>query len=144
MITGHALIEYAGKVAVRDGTTEAGQRAAVSRAYYGAFHVARFFLRSLGVAVTIKHDVQIYLQACAHPPAKEAGHKLADLQSERIKADYELERFAAPGLEPQKFAQYCVELAKDIESLLNQCNDSQSRAAVKSDMERLLAQRGRI
>ena len=143
MITGHALIDYAGKIAVRDAASEAGQRAAVSRAYYGAFHVSREFLRSVGVAVAVKHDVQIYLQSCTHPTAKSAGQKLADLQSERIKADYDLDRFAPTGLESQKFAQYCVELASDIESLLLQCSDAQSRAAVKADVDRLLSARRR-
>lgn len=143
MITGLAIIEYAGKIAVRDAASEAGQRAAVSRAYYGAYHAARLFLRDSGIQVAAKHDVQTYLQVCSLQPIKRAGQKLADLQSERIKADYDLDKFAPAGSEPQKFAQYCVELARDIESLLHQGDDPQSRAAVKADVERLLSARRR-
>lgn len=143
MITGRAIIEYAGKVAVRDAASEAGQRAAVSRAYYGAFHLARAFLRSAGAMAAAKHDVHVYLQSCTHPPVRQIGHKLADLQSERIKADYDLGKFAPAGLEPQRFAQYCVEVAREIESLLDQCNDPQMLAAVKADVDRLLSARRR-
>ena len=47
MMTGDKFISLAGKVASGTQSDEATCRTAVSRAYYGAFHVAKDFLTSL-------------------------------------------------------------------------------------------------
>lgn len=44
MIKGEQFLEVAGKLAARPTASEAEQRSAISRAYYGAFHLARAFL----------------------------------------------------------------------------------------------------
>jgi hypothetical protein len=141
MITGQEIIEYAGKIAARDAASEAGQRAAVNRAYYGAFHVARAFLGDLGIRASARHDAQLYLQCCTSPDAKLAGLVLADLQSERVRADYDLTRFGKPGVEPTAFVRECVAMAADVQSLLRRCGDEVSRASMKTDMEAYLRRR---
>lgn len=75
--------------------TEAHWRSAVSRAYYGAFHVALRLLHSLGVSfpkAASAHEKAAYcLQHADDIGLKEAGRKLASLREMRNAADYRLE-----------------------------------------------------
>jgi uncharacterized protein (UPF0332 family) len=72
---------------------EAYLRSAVSRAYYGAFHVVRALVVDLGVQVP-RHDVHDKLRWClkeSHEPiAQEVARRLNSLRVERNKADYDL------------------------------------------------------
>lgn len=74
---------------------EAHWRSAVSRAYYGAFHVALRLLHSLGVslpkAASAHEKVAYCLQNADDVVLKEAGRKLASLREMRNAADYRLE-----------------------------------------------------
>lgn len=47
-MTGDDFIQFAGKIAVLPSSDAAALRTAVSRAYYGAFHLAKELLRDLG------------------------------------------------------------------------------------------------
>src|SRR5262245_49252200 len=111
-MTGEDFITLAGKLAAATGATEASLRTAVSRAYYGAFHIVKRFFDDVGVKVSRDHgEYQRCLMQCAHPRAVLAGRYLNDLHTSRIKADYDLtNRDVSDG----GFAKECVELASDI------------------------------
>ncbi|HUY33665.1 MAG TPA: HEPN domain-containing protein [Pirellulales bacterium] len=68
-------------------------RTAVSRAYYGAFHVARRFLQNCGVEVP-RSDVHDKLRWCLQQSGSQdleiASRQLDALRAERNKADYDL------------------------------------------------------
>ncbi len=83
-------------VAVRlsGGATEAEWRSAVSRAYYGAFHLARDFVESCGVTLPKTAEAHDKLQWCLAqsgsvqlPPVAE---RLNSLRAARNVADYDL------------------------------------------------------
>lgn len=83
-------------VAVRlsGGATEADWRSAVSRAYYGAFHLACRFVESCGVRLPKTADAHDKLQWCLYhsgnsqlPPLAE---RLNSLRAARNVADYDL------------------------------------------------------
>jgi uncharacterized protein (UPF0332 family) len=81
------------KVLAADAT-EAHRRSAVSRAYYGAFHVVLYFLHSLGVLfpkAASAHEKVAYCLQNADNAVLKAGRKLASLREMRNTADYRLE-----------------------------------------------------
>jgi uncharacterized protein (UPF0332 family) len=77
---------------------EADLRTAVSRAYYGAFHVAREFLEDCGVYLSGKElfkveahqKVRFCLGESRNEDAVMVGKKLGSLRDRRNEADYEL------------------------------------------------------
>ncbi|MCG2659468.1 MAG: hypothetical protein L6437_04380 [Kiritimatiellae bacterium] len=75
-------------------TDKAALRSAVSRAYYGAFNYGRHLLRRLGfkhIADGGDHGiVWRFFQNCGERDIAIAGQNLANLQSDRVKADYKL------------------------------------------------------
>lgn len=50
------FIDFAGNLAVQAATSAPKSRTVVSRAYYGAFHLAGEFLVRMGKAHTDRHD----------------------------------------------------------------------------------------
>lgn len=73
---------------------EAEARTAVSRAYYGVFHLAQAFVcERCGVATPIDQShakLSLCLRNAGHPTADKAGSKLDTLRSARRVADYRL------------------------------------------------------
>src|SRR5688572_10143061 len=63
MITGDQFIEYAARLAAKAVATEAEQRSASSRGYYGAYHLARAFLKEVGLPRADHQQVKICLLA---------------------------------------------------------------------------------
>ena len=97
----------------------AGARTAVSRAYYGSFHLALAVLlekagESCGNSRAHKL-VTIYLRSVDQPDAIAAADLLADLYTDRIKADYRLDLMTT---EDARFAMNGVESAREIERRL--------------------------
>jgi len=97
------------------GMGKAGARSAVSRAYYGAFHLA---IETLDEAASSPHAngkahnlVPIFLKCAGHRDGTAAGNLLADLHSDRVKVDYKLEN---ESVETLSFAQLGVETAQKI------------------------------
>jgi uncharacterized protein (UPF0332 family) len=133
MITGDEFVQLAGKLVVLPGTDEAGFRTAVSRAYYGAFHLARGFLDEIGFAIPENLNAHGYLQNqllnCGHSDAKTAGETLRLLHRNRLSADYRVEdrRFTT-----RDFAGKNVELAHEFRSLLDRCRVEPARGEVQS------------
>lgn len=75
------------------GGTEAEWRTSVSRAYYGAFHVACDLLHILGFSVPHADRAHAYaslrLSNCLDDEAIEVGRQLKELRSRRNQADYD-------------------------------------------------------
>lgn len=116
------------------GQGEGRLRSAVSRAYYGAFHVARQFVADCGVIVPIDplshRNVQWCLANSAEPPLEEVARRLRSLRDARNDADYELAR--------KRFVNYAearhnVERAVGITTLLTPYGtiDERNRVAPK-------------
>lgn len=110
------FVDFSGKIV---GHGPAGARSAVSRAYYGAYHLALSILEDVGCSPPGRrnsHDlVPQFLIASSQGDAIDAGHLLSDLHSERIKADYRLDN---PDVETEKFAKLGVETAHNVRSHL--------------------------
>ena len=130
-MTGDDFIHLAGKLAT--SVDEAALRSAVSRAYYGAFHLALQFLED--IERRIPRNAQAHVQATrtlqnsAHPDAYRAGSLLGDLHTERIKADYRLDD---KRVGTSAFARTCVETAHEIGTALANCRIEPARSEIKS------------
>jgi uncharacterized protein (UPF0332 family) len=88
----HDFLDLAGTLA--DGMSEAEWRSAVSRAYYGVFHLARKLLLQCGFSVPQADQAHAYLwlrlSNSGHPDMQSAGADLKVLRSKRNQADYDL------------------------------------------------------
>ncbi len=86
------FLEVADELAT--GAHEAHWRSAVSRAYYGAFHVGRELLVRCGFIVPEDDKAHAYvymrLSNSGHPDVVQAGTWLDDLRRVRNRADYRL------------------------------------------------------
>lgn len=80
---GNAFIALAGRLAALSTADEATYRTAVSRAYYGAFHLARSLLVEMGFkpvgTANVHAFVQQYLYGSGHADARLAASHLSDL-----------------------------------------------------------------
>jgi uncharacterized protein (UPF0332 family) len=120
-MTGFDFISLAIKLA--NSSTEAELRTSVSRAYYGAFHVAKELVESCGVVLargSNPHDKVYYcLDNCADEDAKKAGSKLNSLRAVRNDADYELgmDQFTS-----QRNIQRHLRNANDIVNAISSCH----------------------
>lgn len=79
--------------ALASGASEAEWRTAISRAYYGAFHVGCDFLREIGFAVPKADRAHAYailrLSNSGDADLNQAGQRLSELRTLRNRADYE-------------------------------------------------------
>jgi uncharacterized protein (UPF0332 family) len=129
---GHDFITLAGKLAASPAADEATYRTAVSRAYYGAFHVARFFLVELGFEpvrnMNVHGFVRHYLNGSAHSDACFAASHLSRLQAARNRADYHLDDLHVGS---QRNAMVCVERAHGIVSALESCRADEARESIR-------------
>jgi len=129
---GHQFIVLAGKLAAAPAGDEATYRTAVSRAYYGAFHVARSFLVELGFEpirnLSVHAFVRRYLNASGDPNAIAATDELGDLQQARNRADYDLDD---PDVGSRGFAMVSVERAHRVVSALESCRRDDVRDGIR-------------
>lgn len=132
-MTGAAFIQLAGELAAQAEPGEARFRTAVSRAYYGAFHLGLELLANLGVRAPrsgSKHFfVYASLQYSGDAAVREAGSLLSDLHGDRTKADYDLDDIEAG---TRDFARVCVETADDVRRLLNGAVDEPRRGTIQA------------
>jgi uncharacterized protein (UPF0332 family) len=135
MIDGNHFIQLAGKLATAN-PDEVTCRCAVSRAYYGAFHLALAFLRDLGIVLpanaTAHATLQHYLIASGYPEARRAGTLLSDLHGDRIRADYRLDH---PRFQDAAFTRLKAAAAHDFRSALIACTSDDAKAAIKASIE---------
>src|SRR5262245_9549210 len=123
---GDEFLEVAKSLAAQADSGEAFYRTAVSRAYYGAFHLARGLLASMGFSVGRNHAIPLrWLMVCGEANAQETGKLLTDLQADRIKADYDLAT--------SRFQQQ--DLAYEIKRLIAVCATEPARSAIKAGIE---------
>jgi hypothetical protein len=134
-MTGDDFITLAGWI-VASGTDAARCRPAISRAYYGAFHLALDFIDDVGGTVhrNAAAHVQVYrlLKASKQRAAAQAGSLLEDLHRDRIKADYRLDNKT---VDSQAYAKHRVEMASKIRSALNECSMEPTRSAIQTEFQ---------
>lgn len=134
------FVTFSGQIVARGS---AGARSAVSRAYYGVFHLAIALLDEFDCAPPRNGNshalVPQFLLSSPHPEAQTAGTLLGDLHSDRIKADYRLDN---PQVENLQFAQGNVETAVQVQSSLyalrEACADASVRDQLIAGIEELL------
>jgi uncharacterized protein (UPF0332 family) len=131
-MTGLDFVHLAKQLAA--GSTEAEWRSAVSRAYYGAFHVARQLMTELGFAVARADRAHSYLSrrllAASIPQVKQAGSDLNTLRGNRNEADYDLHRAIT-----QTAAGLHVRMAEQIVQFLNTSRQEPTRTQVTDAMK---------
>lgn len=137
-MNGHDFIRLAGKLVATQDPDEASVRTAVSRAYYGAYHLTVAFLKEIGFHASGHGEPVQFLGMGDHPHARHAGKLLADLQNARIKADYQLERAESRYV---GFARQKVEAAHQFVALLDHCRQSEVRYLINSGITAQLARR---
>ena len=132
-MNGDAFISLAGKLAT--AADPAALRSAVSRAYYGAFHMAEAFLAEIDRPVPRNANAHVLvartLQRSGQPDAIRAGSLLGDLHSDRIKADYRLDDLR---VETTAFARLSVETAHEIQVALAQCHLEPARSQIRNQL----------
>ena len=116
---------------------EALFRTIISRAYYGACHVAIAYLANLGLPSSSDHGLaKRWLVEAGEPSAKRAGRLLEDLYSARQRADYRLSDPKAIGnAQSVEFVKDQIEQALDLKLLLDKCSVEPARSAVKDGIE---------
>lgn len=131
-MTGTDYIGFAAKIAATYADA-ASCRSAISRAYYGAFHLARSLLDRLETRPPRNANAHVFVQHrlanCGHPLAVEAGCFLADLYADRLNADYNLTK---KQVETVSYARTSVETAKRIQHALEACDNDQVREQIKA------------
>lgn len=134
-MTGDDFIAVAGKIAATY-SDPANCRTAISRAYYGAFHLARSFLDGMGIKPPRNANTHVFIQhrlaGSGHPAAGKVASLLGDLHEDRLHADYRLDR---KQIETVEHARASVERAMRIQTTLNECATSESKAAIRAGIE---------
>jgi len=134
-MNGGEFISFAGKLAMQTSHGPAGYRSAVSRAYYGAFHIARAYLNAFQFhchSGSNEHQwVQHHFQNCTTQTARDIGQSLANLHESRKVADYKLDKVAA---DRQSNAESCVLRADGIRDNIKECSNPALIATIKAEM----------
>lgn len=122
------------------GRREVGQRSAVSRAYYAAFHAALAMASQCGIRFgksSSAHDkVAICLQHAASDELPIAGSHLIALRSARNEADYDLK---SQSFTYAKFAELRIRMADEIIAAAHgKQADEQIRTAIRKYAQDIL------
>jgi uncharacterized protein (UPF0332 family) len=136
-MTGDDFLEFAAATINVTRPTEAACRSAISRAYYGVFHLATAFLASLGFQPGGRHDaLWKYLQISNHPRAAEVGNRLSSLYTQRRRADYQLE---TSKWGEQSHAARWMEQAAAIAKMLAECESTKDeiRQGIAASLQKL-------
>jgi len=137
MITGLDFVQLSNRWSVLPPPSghEAVWRTAISRAYYGAFHVSRMFLVTLSIEMP-KGDqknehvfIPMAFNNSGNDDIRLAGAKLGDLREDRNWADY---RIASAG-DGKKLAMQCHADAIEICNLISNCNPL-DHTAIRSEI----------
>ena len=133
-MTGSDFVDIAGKLLANSPSPPPALcRTIVSRAYYGAFHLARAYLRELGFNPSNNHRDTLHpIQVTSDANAREAGKRLSDLQTHRIKADYELSDTLCHRIEVVREQ---VENAAEVRTFLELCRQEPARSQIKAEID---------
>ena len=140
-MTGADLIHLAGDLVTEAAGREAYVRCATSRAYYGAFHLARDLILDIDSTVSpLNHGTLPQCLARSNQPeALKAAQMLSDLQSNRVLADYALDKNKAAS---PKFAMMNVQMARKIQSILQTLADTpELRTSLQAGIKRVMESR---
>src|SRR5487761_1121355 len=122
MTEGGDFIDLAAKMALATNANTPSYRTAVSRAYYGAFHLARAMLAEMGYRCRVRDNEHLFVQRhfanCRQHEAREVGGLLANLHESRKEADYDFDK---PRTETRQFALLCVKGADRVREQLKAC-----------------------
>ena len=114
-----------------------GYRSLVSRAYYGALHVALEFLGEMDIYIpkdANKHErVPDLLDSTGDSDLRKAGSMLNDLREQRNNADYKLDK---PQFETEAFATQRLKESDSIITALKTCKLSKGNAGGRFEMAR--------
>jgi hypothetical protein len=131
-MNGADYIDFAAKIAATYPSA-AGCRSAISRAYYGAFHISHSFLKALGTHsprnANTHSFVQHRLMNCGNATAEEAGRSLTELHRDRLLADYNLQRTR---VEDADYAKAGVITARQVQRLIEACDNDEIRQEIKT------------
>ena len=134
MIGGEDFIALAAKLAANPSADEATCRTAISRAYYGAFHLARGFVESLGLKVSRNHGYLHHdLTESGNLRLRVAGGALTNLHTYRVKADYDL---SEPEVAIVSAARLCVELADKLRNILGELSQPGLQQEIRAGIEK--------
>jgi uncharacterized protein (UPF0332 family) len=137
-----AFIEFAESVA-NDRRDAAACRSVISRAYYGAFHLAVGLLSELGLSVEhnhghLRHDFLNSSNSKAHY----IGQTLEELGAIRVEADY---RLLKARTDDPKLAQDCIASAKKIGEVIQQLrSDLQNAEARQAFVDAIASHRKKV
>jgi len=128
------FITYAARVAASPTSGTAGYRSSVSRAYYGAFHLARQLLENdLEIdcrAAGNEHAlIQQFFLNCSVKKGVAVGMLLRNLHTSRKEADYMLETNHS---ETQVAAMLSVERATELARMLDEIKEGPLRALIQA------------
>jgi uncharacterized protein (UPF0332 family) len=134
-MTGREFIQAAGRWASQANDI-ASIRTAISRAYYGAFHLSRDLLTAdFAWRCRGGNDhqwVQRHFLHCGDVDAQLAGRLLVALHDHRKLADYDL---AERRIESPATALSCVDMAIDVQTYLDRLSADEV-ARLRTDMQR--------
>ena len=129
------FLQVAGRLTLASGSTAADYRTAISRAYYGVYHLARQLLNDrLQFFCNVDNEhlwVQRHYYNCQMKAAKEIGRPLGNLHEARKNADYDLDD---PGIETSAAARFQLERARAIQSSIQTCIDPANIETLKTEM----------
>lgn len=127
-MNGEDFVKLAGSLVAGAAADESRFRTAVSRAYYGAFHIAVRVLGEVGFQVKANHaehrEAIDTLASTGIALAVEAGRIIDDLHSSRIVADYRLNKNT---FSKRENAKLIVEDAYNATVSLNKCLEEPTR-----------------
>lgn len=118
---------------------EADLRSAISRAYYGAFHVACEFLESCGIQLSgkvlhgadVHKKVRFCLRESGDFDAAKAAEKLGSLRDKRNHADYDLK---GPEFDGRTVALQ-LRITQEIVDVVDRCRQGPTFAAIRDNMK---------
>lgn len=141
------FITISGKLAAMN-LGAAGARTAVSRAYYGSFHLAMNVLEQFASAPPRNGNGHVFapafLESAGNVDATVAASLLQDLHTARIKADYQLRdaRIETPAFAKSEI-EVALEIRKRLASFSDACrSDAAVLAALREGIARTRAIRG--
>lgn len=123
-------------MAVAPGADAPSLRTAVSRAYYGAFHLARALLADMGYRCRTRDNEHLFVQRhfanCRHGIALEIGGLLSNLHESRKEADYDLDKART---ETRQLAMLCAARADRVRDQLKTCRQPEVLSAIAAEMD---------
>jgi hypothetical protein len=129
------FLDLAGRLSLGRVAGPAEFRTAISRTYYGVYHLARRILTD-ELRFVCRDDnehrwVQRHFYNCQMQSAKDVGRLLGNLHEARKSADYELSNVA---IETAPQARFQLERAAEIQSRLQSCASNANLELLRAEM----------